>query len=76
MCQGERFGRAHPIVDWIEAVDGEQAKVAAVYFHRSGEYFVETKVACLAAALHDVGAFTVRADDAAAVDLDFSVFAN
>src|SRR5215469_15666558 len=76
MREDALFGFLHGFVDLVEAIDGEQAGVNAVNSHRRVEHFVEGEIASFAAAGDHVGAFAVRADHAAAVDLDLSVFAD
>ena len=64
------------VVDLVEGFDGEENGLHGAGLHGLAEDGFEGKVADLAASLEDAGTFGVRADEAAAVDLELTVLAD
>ena len=60
----------HGLVDLIETADGEQQFVQLVHLDRRVQHFVQREIVDGAMAFDHIPAFAVRADQAAAVNLD------
>src|SRR5262249_30303134 len=66
----------HRLVDLIETVHCKQHFLELIHFYRGVEHFVQGEIVHGAMSFDHAQAFAVRADESAAVDLDFVVLAD